>query len=392
MDTLSTDARVLVTGGTGHLGAALVHELIAAGHPPPRIRVAFLPGTTTAALDGLDGLDLHPADLLDPSAAWRALRGVTHVFHVAGNTSFHPGRRELQWRVNVEATRNVCEACLQSDTVERLVQTGTVNVLGVPDPVGSLGDEETLPWHGARRVHTFSTPAEALALADGVHTGTAPRGWWRRLGAGYFDSKLAADLLVARYACDRGLPAVRVLPGTCFGPHDRLVGNGLYLLKLRAGEIPAVTRGTGLPCAHVRDVARGHLLAMLRGRVGQRYIVSGHEEDNLYLPEMLRVMAAVLREREPGRSVRLPRWRVPTSLAWLGGVASEAAAAIAGRPPLLTRAAVRSGAYPSFYTSAKARRELGYRPRFSFRRAVADQYDDWADCGMLEARGRAVDG
>ena len=140
MDTLSTDARVLVTGGTGHSGAALVHELIATGHPPPRIRVAFLPGTTTAALDRLAGLELYPADLLDPAAAWRALRDITHVFHVAGNTSFHPARRELQWRVNVEATRNVCEASLQSGSVERLVHTGTVNALGVPDPLGSLGD------------------------------------------------------------------------------------------------------------------------------------------------------------------------------------------------------------------------------------------------------------
>lgn len=391
MDALPRHARILVTGGTGHIGAALVHELVEGGHPRGRIRVASLPGTTTAALDGLDGLDLHPADLLDPTAAWQALEDVTHVFHVAGNTSFHPGRRELQWRVNVEATRNLCEACLLSDSVERLVHTGTVNVLGVPDPVGSLGDEDTLPWTGARRVHSFATPAEALALADRVHTGTAPAGWWRRLRAGYLDSKLAADLLVDRYARDRGLEVVRVLPGTCFGPHDRLVGNGLYMLQLRSGGIPAVTPATGLPCSHVRDVARGHVLAMLRGRSGERYIVSGREEDNLYLPEMLRVMAEVLREKEPGRAVGLPRWRVPAGVAWLGGALSEAAAALAGRPPLLTRAAVRSGSFPSFYTSAKARRVLGYRPTRSFRQAVAEQYDDWAGCGLLEAKGRTVD-
>ena len=246
----------------------MVHELVGGGHPPGGIRVAYLPGTTTAALDDLPGLDFHPADLLDPASASGALRGITHVFHVAGNTSFHPGRRKLQWMVNVEATRNICEACLASDTLERLVCTGTVNVLGIPEPLGTLGDEDTLPWGGAQRIHTFTSPPEALALADRVHTRTAPKGWWRRLRVGYFDSKLAADLLVERFVCDRGLPAVRVLPGTCFGPHDRLVGNGLYLLKLRAGGIPAVTPGTGMPCAHVRDVARGHVLAMLRGGVG----------------------------------------------------------------------------------------------------------------------------
>ena len=390
-DRLPQGARILVTGGSGHIGAALVHELVAAGHPRDRIRALYLPGTTAAALDGIPGLDLHPADLLDPTAVRGALRGITHVFHVAGNTSFHPGRRRLQWMVNVEATRNVCEACLASDTVERVVQTGTVNVLGVPEPAGSLGDEETLPWGRPRRIHSFASPGEALSLADQVHTGTAPGGWWRRLRAGYLDSKLAADLLVERTIRDRGLPAVRVLPGTCFGPHDRLVGNGLYLLKLRAGEIPAVTPGTGLPCAHVRDVAHGHVLAMTRGRVGERYILSGREEDNLFLGEMLRVMAEVLREKEPGRAVTLPRWRVPRSVAWMGGAASEVVAALTRRPPLLTRAAVHSGSFPSFYTSAKARRELGYVPSRTFRQAVAEQFDDWAACGMLEARTRAVD-
>ena len=380
-----------MTGGTGHIGAALVHHLVDHGHPPRRLRVLYLPGTSTAAVDGILGLDLHPADLLDSAAVRDALRDVTHVFHVAGNTSFHPARRRLQWMVNVEATRNVCEACLASDTVERLVQTGTVNVLGIPDPRGSLGDEETLPWNAPSRIHTFASPGDALALADAVHTGTVSRGWWRRLRVGYLDSKLAADLLVDRYARDQGLAAVRVLPGTCFGPHDRLVGNGLYMLRLRAGGIPAVTSETGLPCAHVRDVARGHVLAMLRGRVGERYIVAGREEDNLYLSELLRVIAEVLREKEPERSVRLPRWRVPTSLAWLGGAASEAAAALRGRPPLLTRAAVLAGSFPSFYTSAKARRELGYRAKRSFQQAVADQYDDWAASGMLDATVRAVD-
>lgn len=383
--------RILVTGGTGHLGAALVHELVRGGHSPDPIRVAYLPGTTTAAVDGLEGVDLHPANLLDPVEVRGALEGVTHVYHVAGNTSFHPGRRELQWRVNVEATRNVCEAALASDSFVRLVHTSTVNVLGVPDPIGSLGDEETLPWAGAGRVHSFASPGEALALADAVHTGTAPGGWWRQLKVGYMDSKLAADLLVERYVQDRGLPAVRVLPGTAFGPYDRLVGNGLYLLKLRASEIPAVTPETGLPCAHVRDVARGHLLAMERGGVGERYVISGREEDNLYLSEMLRVMADVLREKEPGRIVRLPRWRVPTQLAWVGGALSEAAAALSRRAPLLTRAAVLAGSFPSFYTSAKAREELGYRPKETFRQAVADLYDDWAACGMLDAKERAVD-
>ncbi len=384
-------SRIAVTGGTGHLGAALIHYLVACGHPASRIRAIYLPGTTTAAVDAVAGLDLHPADLLDAEAVRRSLEGATHVFHVAGNTSFNPARSRIQWMVNVEGTRNVCEACVASGTVRRLVQTGTVNVLGIPEPPGSLGDESTSPYAAKRRLHTFASPEQALALADAVHEERAPEGWWSRLRVGYFDSKLAADELVARFVRDRGLPAVRVLPGTCFGPHDRLVGNGMYLAQVRRNGIPAYVPTAGLPLSHVMDLAEGHRLAMERGRIGERYIITGRDEDNLPLREMLDIIAQVLREQEPGRSIRPPSIPLPWQLAYGAAACIEFAARLSRKTPVLTRAAVLAGSFPSFYSSAKARRELGFVPRRTFREAVADMVADYRACGLLDASERQVD-
>jgi dihydroflavonol-4-reductase len=388
---LPGQSRIAITGGTGHLGAALVHHLVSRGHPPTNVRVIYLPGSTTAAVDPIPGLDLHPADILDPDAAHTCIAGATHVFHVAGNTSFVPARRRAQWLVNVEGTRNICDACLASPSFVRLVHTGTVNVLGIPSPAGSLGDESTSPYHSPRRIHTFSSPAEALALADAVHERRAPDGWWKKLAVGYFDSKLAADELVARYVQEHGLPAVRVLPGTLFGPHDRLVGNGIYILQVRRNAIPAYVTSAGLPLTHVLDQAEGHVLAMERGSVGQRYILGGRSQDNLPLSQMLAIIADVLREQEPGRKVRTPRIPLPWTAAYAGAAAVELFSALLGRTPLLTRAAVLAGSFPSFYSSAKARRELGYDPQRSFRDAVADMTRDYRAAGLLDATQRTVD-
>ena len=93
----------------------------------------------------------------------------------------------------------------------------------LPSPAGSHGTEDTCnPYTSRPRLHSFASAAEALALADGVHAGGAPRGWWKRVRIGYFSSKLAAQELVNRAALE-GLDVVSVLPGTFFGPFDEFM-------------------------------------------------------------------------------------------------------------------------------------------------------------------------
>ena len=121
------------------------------------------------------------------------------------------------------------------------------------------------------------------------------------------------------------------------------------------------TVDTGLNVVHVRDVARGHLLAAARGKPGERYIL-GHRD--LALAELFRLLAEIT-----GR--RPPRFRVPYILAWLGAVCFEGVARVTRRPPAVPLTAVRMARKRMYFSPAKAVRELGL-PQTDVRVALAD--------------------
>jgi dihydroflavonol-4-reductase len=121
------------------------------------------------------------------------------------------------------------------------------------------------------------------------------------------------------------------------------------------------TVDTGLNVVHVRDVARGHLLAAERGQPGERYIL-GHR--NLTLAELFGILAEIT-----GR--RPSRVRVPYPLAWLGAACSEGLAHVSGRLPAVPLTAVRMARKPRYFSSARAVRELGL-PQTDVRTALAD--------------------
>jgi dihydroflavonol-4-reductase len=177
----------------------------------------------------------------------------------------------------------------------------------------------------------------------------------------YKRSKFAAEEIVRALVAERGLPATVVNPSTPVGPGDRKpTPTGRIILEAAKGHIPGFV-DTGLNIAHVDDVALGHLLAAERGRIGERYILGG---ENLPLAQILAEVAG-LAGRPP------PRLAVPYWLAYPAAVGGELAARITGRAPLATRDSVRMSRKKMYFTSAKAERELGYRPRPA-RAALAD--------------------
>ena len=383
--------KIIVTGGTGHLGSALVHHLVQnLKLDASNIRVFYLTNTQTHSLRDIHGLDFFPGNILRFEDVKRAAEGVEYIFHVAGSTSFDPRQKRLQWFINVEGTRNVLEVFRQSPSVQKMCYTSTVNTLGVPNPVGSIGNfESSDPYKNEPRLHSFRSAKEALTFVDQVHRRQLSD-WEKRIGIGYFDSKLAAQELVQQYVREFGLNVVSVLPGTLFGPYDFLIGNGIYLLSIYRRKMPGVLKG-GISAAHVMDVVEGHILALEAGQKGARYIITGVKEDNLYLKDMAKIIAEVLRQQFPDKKILTPSIVFPHWMANTVAFFSELYAKMFQQPCLLSRAAVKAGSMPLFYTHEKAARDLGYRPKSTFRQAVEEMAEYYRTENLFKSKGRYLD-
>jgi dihydroflavonol-4-reductase len=374
--------KVLITGGTGHLGAALVHQLVQdRGLSPSDLRIFCLPGTPARSLEDIPGLDLRPGDILDFEAVHAACREVDFVFHLAASTSFDPRLKARQWQVNVEGTRNILEAVSRTPSVRRICCTSTVNVLAAPSPPGSIGGiDDCDPYTRRDGLHSFRSRAEALALAEAARRGEP--GWERRIGIGYFDSKLAAQEIVSFYVKEHGMDVVSVLPGTLFGPYAALIGSGIFLLSFFRRKMPGVLEG-GISAVHVLDAAEGHILAMEKGAKGGRYILTGPSGNNLYFRDLTSIIADVLSRRFPGRRIRRRYPVVPVPAALAAAWISERSARLRGRPCLLSRDVVRAGSRALFYACENSTRDLGYRPLRLFSQAVEDMADYFSRLGLF---------
>jgi dihydroflavonol-4-reductase len=318
-----TSGLCLVTGATGFVGSAVARALLAAGH---EVRVLARPNGDRRNLDGL-AVSVAEGSLEDPPALERAVAGCRYVFHVAADYRLFVPDPAPMFRANVGGTQALMEAALAAG-VERIVYTSSVAVLGL--------------------------------AADGAADEATPSRLDDMIGP-YKRSKYAAEEIVRALVAERGLPAVVVNPSTPLGPRDvKPTPTGRVILEAAKGRIPGFV-DTGLNIVHVDDVAAGHLLAAERGLVGERYILGG---ENLPLSEILAAVAGLV-----GRSP--PRFEVPYWAAYPAAVAAEAAARLTGRSPLLTRDSVRMSRKKMYFTSAKAERELGYRPRPA-RAAIAD--------------------
>ena len=271
--------KVYVTGASGFVG----------GHVARALREA--------------GADVREkrADLLDRSALERAVAGCDAVVHVAALYSFDADPALIE-RVNVEGTRNVLAACAE-EGIGRIVHTSTAGTCG---PVsGRPATEEDDP-----------PPAE--------------------LAVPYKRTKLAAE----RLALAAG--AIVVNPTAPVGDGDaKPTPTGRMIANVARGRIRGYLGTTGLNVVDVRDVARGHALALERGAPGERYLLGGAD---LPLAELFAAVAALA-----GRP--RPRIRVPYAVAL--------AAAKAG---IVNENEVRLARLPMYYSSEKARARLGYEP------------------------------
>jgi dihydroflavonol-4-reductase len=332
---LRPDDLVLVTGGSGFLGSAVVRALIARG---ARVRALVRSSSPPDNLRALD-CEIAAGDLTDQESLKAAMRDVRYLFHVAADYRFWARDPSVILRVNVDGTRSLMQEALSAG-VERIVYTSSVAAL---------------------RVAGAKSPVDE----------TAPLRAEEAIGA-YKRSKTLAERLVEDMILRDKLPAIIVNPTTPIGPRDiKPTPTGRILLDAARGRIPAFV-DTGLNFAHVDDIAEGHLLAFERGRIGERYILGG---ENVLLHELLAVIAGVVGRRAP--RLKLPR--VPLFPLAFG---AEAIARLTGKEPLLTVDGLRLARYRMFFTSAKAERELGYCSR-PYQEGVVDALAWFRKAGYL---------
>ena len=332
---LQAGDRVLVTGASGFLGAAVARSLIARG---AQVRALVRPTSPRDNVAGL-GCEIVAGDLTDRASLRTALEGVRYLFHVAADYRFWARDPSVILRVNVEGTRALMQEA-QAAGVERIVYTSSVAALKVAGATGPV--DETAPL----------LPEEAIGT--------------------YKRSKTLAERAVEAMVQNDRLPAVIVNPTTPIGPRDiKPTPTGRILLDAARGRIPAFV-DTGLNFAHVDDIAEGHLLAFERGKIGERYILGG---ENVPLHKLLATIADAA-----GR--RAPRIRLPRGPLFPLAYGAEAVARFTGKEPLLTVDGLRMSRYHMFFTSAKAERELGYRAR-AYQEGVIDALAWFRKAGYL---------
>ena len=302
--------QAFVTGGTGFIGANLVRLLLQEGYAVKTL------ARSGSRLDNLQGLDVEivKSDLNDPDL-WQHIEGCRYLFHAAAHYSLWQTDRDALYQNNVVGTRNILAAA-QKAGVERTVYTSSVAAIGVGSD-GKSVDE------------THQSPVAKLV-------------------GHYKKSKYLAEQEAIK-ATQAGQDIVIVNPSSPIGAWDiKPTPTGDIILRFLRCQMPAYI-DTGLNFVHVQDVARGHLLALQKGKTGDRYILGNQ---NLTLKQLLDQLAQLTGQPAPQRAI--PAW-IPLSVAWV----DEQILAPLGKTPSVPLDGVRMAQQPMYYNTTKAVQELG---------------------------------
>ena len=327
--------QVFVTGASGFIGSHVASLLVQTG---ARVRVfaRSTKGRRDSAIDWVEG------DLLCQDSIDAAMKDCRYVFHVAGDYRFWARDPREIFANNVQGTINLLEAARRRG-VEKIVCTSTTGILEPGTP-------------------------ERLATEERLASSSQFKGSYKR-------SKFQSYLEVKKRT-DTGWPIVTTLPTAPIGPNDvRPTPTGMIVVAFLNGRIPLLAH-TGLNFVDVRHCALGHLLAMSRGKSGERYLLGGI---NLWLREFLKRV-------EPYAHYRTPRFYSPHWLSFVTACASETAARLwPNWIPFVTRESVQMSRGPHFSSNAKAENELCYVPTTSIDHAIHDAVEDFVARGLAPA-------
>jgi dihydroflavonol-4-reductase len=306
--------KVLVTGGTGFLGSALVPLLAEKGH---RLRLLQRSAAPEAEASGAEVIR---ASLGDPETILPALDGVDAVIHLAGQVSFDPGDPAAMYELHVQGTRRLLEACAARG-VSRVVLASSSGTIAV-----SRDD----------RVATEADDYPIAVVGD-----------WP-----YYLSKIYQEKTALRIHRDTGLPLVVLNPSLLLGPGDTRLSSTDVVFKFMERRIPAMPGG-GVSFVDVRDVARAFVAALSKGRPGARYLLGGANMTFRDFFARLERLTGI-----PG-----PRISLPGALNVAGSKLLEKFHAWRGTETPLDPRSAEMGERFWYCDSSKAQAELGFTAR-----------------------------
>jgi dihydroflavonol-4-reductase len=325
--------KAFVTGGTGFVGANLVRLLLQQGF---EVRALVRPNSRLDNLKDLN-LEIVRGDLTDEHLT-QFMQGCQVLFHVAAHYSLWQRDRTILYQSNVLGTRNIL-ACANLAGIERSIYTSSVAAIGI-DPSGIPTTEH------------YQSPVEKLI-------------------GHYKQSKYWAEQEAVK-AAQFGQDVVIVNPSTPIGAYDiKPTPTGDIVLRFLERRMPTYVE-TGLNFVHVQDVAWGHLLALQKGKSGERYILGSQ---NLTLKQLLDELSHITGLPAPDRSI--PVW-IPLLAAWV----DEVVFAKFGKTPSIPIDGVRMSKQPMYYDASKAIAELGL-PQTPIRTALKDAVN-WCQENLIQ--------
>lgn len=325
--------RVFVTGASGLVGSNLCHRLGELGY---EVVGLVREKSNLLGLNGFRGKTVQ-GDILDEAVLVKSMEGADYVFHTAGLVSFDNRLREQLLKVNVEGVRIVVDAALKNG-VKRLVHTSSVAAIGIPTE-GDTADETV----------KYNRFEHKVAYGDSKHYGEVE----------------------IKKGIDHGLDAVIVNPGSIIGQRDVYFHSGILLKVLKGMKIVPYVPG-GMCVVGVDDVVDGQIAALKSGRAGERYVLGS---ENITFKELFARICKVV--GAPAPSVHVPLWMARGTASFL-----EVLSGITGKPPVLTKAHVVSATLPHYFSSGKAERELGYKPR-PVAEAIKKSYEWYVENGLM---------
>ncbi len=324
----------LVTGATGFMGSSIARELLKDGE---EVKVLIRQTSSTRNIDSLDVEKVY-GDIRDGDSMKMALKGCDTLYYTAAFFAHWTPDKKIPYQVNVEGTKTSMRAALDAG-VEKVVYTSTNNTLGAHGPIPVDESAEFNHW---------------------------------KTGDHYSMSKYLAEVEAKKFV-PLGLPIVIVNPTLVIGVRDiKPTPSGQMIIDIATGKMPGYIEG-GTNIIDVEDVARGHILAAQKGRIGERYLFGN---ENMTISDYFRLIADIAGVKPPGI-------KIPYHIAVAMGYVFELGAFLTKKPPVITASEVRIGKLQEWFDCSRAVRELGL-PQTPVRTSIKKALDWFRENGYLK--------